>query len=362
MTIQTKLCEMSSLDAGHIHAAFELQLCYGLKLLFSRYANTDDFVVLFEFHDDLALILNPENPSEIKFYQLKSYANDLTLASLLKREKSKKAPKLGKTETKDSVIEKLYSNIEKFGSMASSADLVSATHCKAPKTSDKILHKERFTFDELSLHDQTEIITLLKARFESSEIDKASLAKIGYSKVQISKEEHLQIVKGAVHDFLLTVTGTDEQPLEALTATIKEICRKKQIKKASDVSPVYSEAIKQKGVSKSEISQWISTAKNYRKCPPWSDILLELTDLSLQERITLKNALEDYKTLILNSENAIVGKLKHRVRQELALHPIQNTETLTDVLNRVSKRITDMNDHSETQVKAATIYEIFTAK
>ena len=179
MTIQDKLCEMPDFDAGHTHAAFELQLCYGLKLLFSKYTTVDDFVVLFEFHDDLAMILNPKDPSEIRFYQLKSYANDLPLASLLNRPKSKKAADGGAPQTKDSVIEKLYFNIEKFGATAISADVVSATHCKTPKTSDKVLHKERFTFDELSSDDQTRVTELLEARFGSSKVDQTALAKIG---------------------------------------------------------------------------------------------------------------------------------------------------------------------------------------
>lgn len=362
MTIQAKLCVMPDFDAGHTHAAFELQLCYGLKLLFSRYATVDDFVVLFEFHDDLAMILNPEDPSEIKFYQLKSYANDLPLASLLKRDKSKKTAKDGTAQTKDSVIEKLYLNIEKFGTTATSADVVSATHCKTPKTSDKVLHKERFTFDELSSEDKTRVVELLQTRFAPSNIDQTSLAKIGYTKVQMSKEEHLQIVKGAVHDFLLAVTGTDEQPLEALTATIKEICRKKQIKKTSDVSSVYAEAIKQKGVSKSELNEWISTATNYRRCPAWSEILPELGELSLIEKISLKGNFDEYRTQVLNSENALIEKLKHHIKRELELKPIGDIETLENVLHRVSQKLKGFYGHSQSQLKAAIIYEVYTKK
>lgn len=365
MTIQTKLCEKSNLDAGHTHAAFELQLCYGLKLLFSNYTIADDFVVFFEFHDDLALLLHPDGPSEIKFYQLKSYANDISLTNLVKRVKSNKPSKPATTITKDSVLEKLYFNIEKFGDLASSADIVSATHCTTSNTSDTILHKERFTFDELGIKDKEKVIGLLKARFSTSSIDDGSLAKIGYTKAQMSKEEHLQIVKGAVHDFLLKVTGSDDQPLQSLTATIKEICRKKQTKKTCDVSDDYSEALKQKGVSKSELDEWIKTARNYRKCPAWQEFSSELGDLSLSEKLALKSAFEEYKTEVLNSDNTIIGKLKHSVAKQLILYPLGDAETLIAVMDRVCTHLITVQEISrngitKSKIKAATIYEIYT--
>jgi hypothetical protein len=365
MTIQTKLCEKSDLDAGHTHAAFELQLCYGLKLLFSSYKMVDDFVVLFEFHDDLALLLYPDGPSEIKFYQLKSYANDISLTNLVKRAKSKKTTNPAATITKDSVLEKLYFNLDKFGNLASSADIVSATHCTTSNTSDTILHKERFTFDELGVKDKEKVIDLLNARFPTSSIDDASLAKIGYTKAQMSKEQHLQIVKGAVHDFLLEVTGSDDQPLQSLTATIKEICRKKQTKKTCDVSDDYSEALKQKGVSKSELDEWIKTARNYRKCPAWQEISVDLGGLSLNEKLALRSAFEEYKTEVLNSDNAIIGKLKHSVAKQLVLYPMGDAETLIAILDRVymhliTAQVISLNGISKSKIKAATIYEIYT--
>lgn len=362
MTIQTKLCDMSGLDAGHTHAAFELQLCYGLKLLFSNYESVEDFVVLFEFHDDLAMIMGSEEPTEIKFYQLKSYANDLTLTSLLKKITSKKSKNNKVATKKDSVIEKLYFNLDKFGDLATSADVVSATHCKSTKTSDTILHKARFTFDELSPDDQQVVIDLLKARYGASKISQTSLERVGYTKVQMSKEEHLQIVKGSVHDFLLSVTGTDEQPLESLTATIKEICRRKQMRKTADVSPIYSEAIKQKGVSKSELNEWITTAKNYRKCPPWAEISADIHTLSLTEKLQIRNSFEEYKTQVLNSGNTIIEKLKHAIKKEITLNPIDASETLEDVVDRVSQSLVGQLDHPVTKIKAAVIYEIYTKK
>lgn len=68
---------------------YEYQTMWGLALLFQQHGTNDDYAIVFEFHDDVALLDSATNPTSVRFYQIKSKATNggWTLTSLLKREK-----------------------------------------------------------------------------------------------------------------------------------------------------------------------------------------------------------------------------------------------------------------------------------
>ncbi|MHC2088613.1 dsDNA nuclease domain-containing protein [Methylobacterium sp. CM6244] len=68
---------------------YDYQTMWGLALLFEQHSGTKDYAIVFEFHDDIALLDSSTNPEKIRFYQVKTKLTygGWTLASLLSRPK-----------------------------------------------------------------------------------------------------------------------------------------------------------------------------------------------------------------------------------------------------------------------------------
>ncbi|MET7242125.1 dsDNA nuclease domain-containing protein [Methylobacterium sp. EM32] len=107
---------------------YEYQALWGLALLFKEHTSSEDYAIIFEFHDDIALLDHSISPTKVRFYQIKSKdtSGGWTLSALLHREKVR--TKKGTTIT-PSHIDKMYDNIHKFSSFVLSVDFVSNQMC-----------------------------------------------------------------------------------------------------------------------------------------------------------------------------------------------------------------------------------------
>src|SRR5688572_16124063 len=89
MSLATDLVSKPPREKGATGGRYEFQTMWGLALLFQQHGTNDDYAIVFEFHDDIALLNRASNPTNVRFYQVKSKATNggWTLTALLKREK-----------------------------------------------------------------------------------------------------------------------------------------------------------------------------------------------------------------------------------------------------------------------------------
>lgn len=91
MGLATDLVSTPLREKGATGGRYDFQTMWGLALLFQQHGTSDDYAIVFEFHDDVVLLDSANNPCSVRFYQVKSKATNggWTLTSLLKREKVK---------------------------------------------------------------------------------------------------------------------------------------------------------------------------------------------------------------------------------------------------------------------------------
>jgi len=114
---------------------------------------------LFDFHDDLAVLDNNENPSEIDFFQIKSKdRGNWTTANLIKKEKKDNL----------SLVGKLYFNKIKFREYVRSLNIISnATfNVKLAEPKKNSILLEKILLSNLSKSEITKIEKVLKEEFK----------------------------------------------------------------------------------------------------------------------------------------------------------------------------------------------------
>ena len=151
MSLATQLVSVASRENSATADRYAYQAMWGLALLFQEYGSSDDYAIVFEFHDDVALLNSATNPTKVRFYQVKSKSGSKgwRLGALTDRPKEKTND--GGVVEKPSIIEKMYDSVAKFSDAVISVDFVSNQHCnfKAGKPSFRFAECDPADFAKL---------------------------------------------------------------------------------------------------------------------------------------------------------------------------------------------------------------------
>jgi hypothetical protein len=99
---------------------FDFQKSWALCLLLKLHRTGQDYLVLFDYHDDVVVLDSAANPTAIDFYQVKTKkGGNWTATLLLKREKG------ANDELLNSIVGKMYSNKIAFPKAARTLNFVS---------------------------------------------------------------------------------------------------------------------------------------------------------------------------------------------------------------------------------------------
>jgi hypothetical protein len=97
---------------------FTFQKDLSLFLLLTLHEKKEDYVFLFDFHEDLVVLDSSSKPDKMDFFQIKSKdSGNWTISSLTKSEKNKL-----------SILGKLYTNKLKFSHNTNSLNFISNAH------------------------------------------------------------------------------------------------------------------------------------------------------------------------------------------------------------------------------------------
>lgn len=130
MALKDDLIKIIPREIGGSIAAsrFDFQKDWSLCRLLELHLSGQDYLLVFEYYEDLIELNSENNPTKISFYQIKTTGkNHWTLNELLKVEDSKKLSFLGK----------LYVNKINFPSTTESLNFVSNAPYKIKKTGEK---------------------------------------------------------------------------------------------------------------------------------------------------------------------------------------------------------------------------------
>jgi|GEM_PF-6362385 len=199
MVLATNLVSTPLREKGATGGRYDFQTMWGLALLFQQHGTNDDYAIVFEFHDDVALLNSATNPTTVRFYQVKSKATNggWTLTSLLKREKVK--IEKGTTE-KPSYIDKMFDNFDKFQSAVLSADFVSNQLCGFNAA------KNSFRLNECSSEDFKKIVASVQQAYPKA--TEAQIGLLGFQRTDLSLGDVVSHTKGKLQTFIAGQLGT----------------------------------------------------------------------------------------------------------------------------------------------------------
>lgn len=218
-----------------------VQVSYAIQLIIDFYST--DFLVMMDYIEDVSIICNPDNPSEIHLYQIKTKSSDkqYSLSAIIK----------------DEWYQKLYNNAQKYQGFIGSASVVCNTD--VIHNQETVFPNEKTLLDEKSIQDNVHKIREAIAKAQKMKEEDIDLSKFYFIRSSLSTKGHKEEIEHEFEDFLL-----NKDP-DLQVATVKSIYTllyseldKKFNNEIDEKCTDIQEIFEQKGVKSQDIKNIIS--------------------------------------------------------------------------------------------------------
>lgn len=218
-----------------------VQISYAMQLIMDFYQM--DFLVLMDYIEDIAIINNPDNPSVIHLYQVKT--------------KSSGKQYLLNTVIKDEWFQKLYKNVLKYKGYVKDASIVCNTDIVSNQES--IFPNEKNKLSDDLINKNIQKIRKVIAKDQNMNEEDVDLSRFFFIRTHLSIKGHKDEVEHQFEDFLLR----KDSELQVATARTIYRCIYDELDKkfneeidenCSDVEEIFQK----KGVDSKKIKDVIS--------------------------------------------------------------------------------------------------------
>lgn len=172
--------------------AFDYQVNVSMALILDLHRRGEEFVAVFDHHDDLILFVGAGEEAEVSFYQVKS-TSELTWTAkrLAKRSSKGDLPK--------SIIGKAYYNVTQFGPDICRAAILSNRPLNATMASSErqALHDGELSMADLCVDDQATLIKALDADFPYG-FDRSHSTILRFERVPYDLESYRETILGKI--------------------------------------------------------------------------------------------------------------------------------------------------------------------
>ncbi len=181
----------------------------GILKLIELVPTEQDFCLVFDYFDDLAVLDHPDSPTSIQLYQVKTKdTGEWTISSLCKFE--------GKTKPR-SIVSRLYAHAETFGACLGETGIISnapyAVEMAAGGTSSGSRH--RIASTDMSGAEHTKIIESIAKDYPTS-IASFWLPKLVLIRAPLGVHNHEATIKGLLNEYLEAAGIADDMSLSAV--------------------------------------------------------------------------------------------------------------------------------------------------
>lgn len=218
-----------------------VQISYAIQLIMEFYAT--DFLVMMDYIEDISVINDPENPSAIHLYQVKTKSADKQY--------------LLSTVISEKWFQKLYTNAKKYGTYTSSASVVCNTDVTI--SGSEVFPNEKTSLDDVTIQTNIQKIRKAIADDQGINVKDVDLSKFFFVRSTLSTKGHKEETEHQFQDFLL------KQDPDLQVATAKSIYKllygildDKFNDEISETCTDVSEIFAKKGLASSEIKGIIS--------------------------------------------------------------------------------------------------------
>lgn len=287
-------------------------------MLLDYHEQGDDYLFVFDYHDDLAVLNSETNPTEYHFFQIKSRSAGVwNLKSILKRTTGKGGAKLG------SILGKMFMHTKNFPDEVGTLTFVSNSEFKViEKTKATAQNVTHVCLEDLEKTQTEEIIKSIKEELSPEVVDPEFL-KITFLKTHVlSVKESSSHTKGKLSEFLDKRAAGKKYNVESVYKSVfDEVKRKTSF---SDTIASFEELKERKGIGKTsfdQILQLIGERKDYDQA--WNDVSRHLSDagVAFGDIMDYKKNWKKIEVERMNPNSRILLDTIKRIRK--AMHDLQ---------------------------------------
>ena len=344
---------------------FDFQALCGMMLLFKQHDSEGNYAVIFEFHDDLAVVDDPDAPGQVRFFQVKTKdTGPWSLADLKRRKARSASNKSGDLLTPlapaeagpklrgPSILGKMFHNIRQFGDRVASVTFMSNASCE--------LHTEQiFDFRQCAPAIFATLMEAVQAEYQDATDDEVAL--LGFERTDLSLQDGSTHMKGKLHDFVKRHVGADEFPLDSLFRIVVDECRKRS--KYTGAAGTFGDVIRLKGITRADVQKWLDEVKAVVRIPSWEELSVQL-NYPFQENLALRSAWSVYRAEVLSQADEALRSIRRAIRDRIVL----GFGLDADLMAIIDAIFADVEDAGRTylapfqpaRLRAMIIYELYT--
>lgn len=224
---------------------FDYQTCWALSEMLEYELKGKEYVFIFEYHDDVLILDNENNPKKVIFAQVKTREKHWTASDLYKSTKNEPI----------SIIGKLYQQQNNFSRYTPELLFVTnAFFSFHPKSGSKLF------FNALNIEKKYQEKFVEKA-YSQIKINNIDLSILNFVQSSLSLEDHITHLKGKLCSFLAKKYGSDMTfDTNVLAVLLESECRKKS-KLNSESIMNFEDLVKYKGFSSEAFNNTIDSIK-----------------------------------------------------------------------------------------------------
>lgn len=332
---------------------YDYQKDVSICLLLEYHFRNDEYLFVFDYHDDLVILNSEHNPIEYNFFQIKGHdKGSYTLNQILARKKLK-------VGLSSSILGKLYSHLEDFKLEIKSVNFISNRDFSIPYGADH----DCKNYSEICLKDlhPSALKTIhqkLMKEFGVSSID-PDFPCLTFLKVSsLSVKDSSGHTKGKLAEFLQTMhPGVKCNPDLIYQNIFDEVKRKSRYDMPLTT---LDELIRYKGISKSYFSQMLSimgTTKDYDVV--WNRVSNALTSERVKagQVLQYRSAWKMLEVERMNSDNLVLKEAFIQVSQIIEENKTTYSEkSLIEIVNDIKPKLIRFENLLQEDLLTAIIF------
>lgn len=303
----------------------------------------------FEFHDDVLVVNHSTNPTECRFYQVKTKSKGgWTLKALAKREE-------GASGLKPSILGKMHDHISKFGKNVREVVFVSNQDLSFIKSENS-----KCCFIEAPSEKFDEFVEKLTDECEQDSREDAHLYHFEKAPLPISAFD--TFLKGRLAEFVEKHCGELNYNITAFYRVVTDSCRTRSIREKGDLSQ--DELVGAKFVTRNDVTNWLANLRKTSETKPdWREVSADLSNIDFMHKLEIRNQWKLYEAKNFERTHAHIT-LKSLVRAAISNYQsetqTQLDETLNSILSELQPRAKEIDPSVSPEfLKAAILYELY---
>lgn len=327
----------------------DYQASWAVSLVLTLHEKSDDYAVAFEFHDDIVVLNDSSQPTQARFYQVKTReTGHWTVKRLTQRYKRR-----GGSDKIPSIVAKMYDNRTKFGSAADVLGFVTNQPCEFIEKS-----KCPCPFGE---GDSVKTDALRKAiaaevpTFTASDIN---LFEYHLSDLPLSRPGTM--LRGLILQFLEHQLGIPDCPSSAFVVVILEHARERSKHMRSVTS--FQDLMRAKALTRDQVQKMLDEIKRrHQSRPKWSAVSVDLTGISPVQKRNIGRAWTGYEVDKLSRASLTFERFCTKLR-DLANSIDDDNQTLSEIITSNRGRVRALAQQfgisqDDAYLSAAFLYE-----